>query len=272
MKFNLLTTILFLCGLTAGHGQETTCDKVITNACMIGVGPCQSLDTYLSPEHYRGTALRFLSHTQRGRDSVQSYREIMHEGSIATLDNRSGNGGELAGHYRFQYGWQRHLLQRPLGNGFLTLNAGVHLDAHIGFLYNTRGSNNPAQAQLSLQAAPVGEATYRLSLGNRPVLFRYEVGIPVVGVMFSPAFGQSYYEIFTQGNYDHNVAPTWVGNAPSLWHMATVDLQLGKTSLRMGYWGDYRQSSVNQIKAHNYTHLFMVGIVRKFRIQTLRHP
>lgn len=36
-----------------------------TNAMMIGVGATNLLDTYLSPEKYRGLDVRFLSHTRR---------------------------------------------------------------------------------------------------------------------------------------------------------------------------------------------------------------
>ena len=42
------------------------------NALMLGVGYTDILDTYLSPEKYRGTDLRFLSHTRREKDSTCS--------------------------------------------------------------------------------------------------------------------------------------------------------------------------------------------------------
>ena len=43
-----------------------------TNAMMIGVGATNLLDTYLSPEKYRGLDVRFLSHTRREKDSTAS--------------------------------------------------------------------------------------------------------------------------------------------------------------------------------------------------------
>ena len=42
-------------------------NKIITNAQMIGIGAVNILDTYLSPEKYRGTELRYISHTLRER-------------------------------------------------------------------------------------------------------------------------------------------------------------------------------------------------------------
>jgi hypothetical protein len=55
---------------------------------MLGIGYTDILDTYLSPEKYRGTDLRFLSHTRREKDSTCLVHQLLHEGCIATADNR----------------------------------------------------------------------------------------------------------------------------------------------------------------------------------------
>ena len=88
---------------------------------------------------------------------------------------------------------------------------------------------------------------------------RYELAVPLVGVMFSPAFGQSYYEIFSRGNYDHNLCPVWVGNAPSLRQRLLFTFPLIGKRLFAGYEGDIRQARVNDIKYHRYTHAAVLG-------------
>lgn len=237
--------------------------KEITNSQMIGTGAVNILDTYLSPEKYNGTELRYISHTIRERKGRKWSRMLVHQGSMAYADNRSGNGNEIAGAYTFSYGV--HYNWNLMG-GQLNLKAGAQADANVGFLYNTRNSNNPAQARLSLNISPSVAATYRFRLWNRPFAVHYEASAPLFGVMFSPNYGQSYYEIFTQGNYDHNVVPTTVASTPSLRQMFTLDFTLGRTTLRTGWLGDFRQTKVNNLKYHSYSNMLVIGIVRHFSI------
>ena len=237
------------------------------NALMLGVGYTNILDTYLSPEKYRGTDVRFISHTRRENDSARFVHQLLHEGNIAFADNRSGNGGEIAGGYTFGYSLLRKW-QMPVGSCDLRLLAGGTAELSAGFLYNTRGSNNPAQARFALQLKPTIAADFDFRLfkrQKRPFTLHYEASAPLCGLMFSPNYGQSYYEIFSRGNYDHNCVPTTVASTPSLRQMLTLDFRALHTTWRIGYLGDWRQANVNNLKQHTYTHALVIGIVRRFR-------
>ena len=73
--------------------------KKVTNAQMIGVGGINILDTYLTQEKYHGTEISYISHTVRQWEGRKWMRVLIHQGSMAKAESRSGEGDEMAGNY-----------------------------------------------------------------------------------------------------------------------------------------------------------------------------
>ena len=233
---------------------------------MLMAGTANSLDTYLSPLTYRGTELRFTSQTVHNRPLRNWTYSLTHGLRLARETMRTNDGVRLEGGYDVSCSWQRKIVNRTVGYwGRLMVTAGAGVDATVGFRYNAQNSNNPAQAEAAVCFTPAMAADWRFFLvspksGRRRALgLRYEAAVPLVGMMFSPAFGQSYYEIFSRGNYDHNLCTIWVGNAPSLRQRLLFNFKLLKRHFFIGYEGDYRQARVNDIKYHRYTNAAVLG-------------
>ena len=263
--FSLSAIILFALSSPTLAQDTLRSNKVITNTQILGIGAVNTLDTYLSPEEYTGTEFRYISHSVRENGSKLS-RELVHQAQILSVRNRRENNNELGGFYNFQYNWQYALGQWNVGEGELRLKVGGGVDTRLGFLYNMRNSNNPAQAYAQVNIAPTAVAAYRSHLLKLPFQLRYEVQVPLLGLAFSPNYGQSYYEIFTRDNYDHNLIVTTPASAPSLRQQLTFDFTLRHTTFRVGYLGDYQQAKVNQLRQHVWSNLLVIGIVRKFSI------
>ena len=244
------------------NGNDSCCQRKaipsrITNfkSWEIGLGQRKFLDTYLSQEHYSG--LDFTLTAERQHLNKRKSMVWKSEGSIdfATMDNRADNNKtiELMGEYRLLmlHYWQ-------LMKDRLWIAAGGGVSVTLGGAYNMRNQNNPAQLRIAPQLVPNVEIIYALPMRRNDWIVRYNITVPVVGLQFSPKYGQSYYEI-SQENALKNFSMSTFVNSLSLRHQLTVDIPISKSYLRIGFLGNYRQNKINKLKYHSYENAFIIG-------------
>ena len=283
-----LRIYLILCACWAAFSLQAQEDSLratryVMRSVLYGAGMSNVLDTYLSPLEYKGPEIRILRENMRmtrlmnGNVSAQNLLQA----NVSYTHNPSLTANMYAGlinwtyalHYQFRLNEQLKLLAGPMIdlNSFpQLLLAGIILfacpmiDLNGGFVYNTRNSNNPAQAKAYGSVGISGMAIYKFRIGNYPLVVRYQANLPLLGAMFSPEFGQSYYEMFSLGHKGKNVLFTSLHNNPSLRQMLTLDFPIRKVTMRVGYICDLQQAKVNHLKYHTYSHDFMIGIVKNF--------
>lgn len=238
-------------------------DRVTTGGVTFGLGGVRQQDTYLSPLNFKGSQLSFMRETMRMTHWANrnvSFQTLMH-GAFTLTENKPNTSDYWGGRIGYDVAWHRHWKPcKPL-----RLMAGGMIGAETGILYHTRNGNNPAQGRLQMQIAFSLAASYKFNLRKKQITIRYQSDLPAFGMMFSPQFGQSYYEI-SQGNRDHNICATHPANAFSLRQMCTIDIPIRRYALRVGYQSDLKQSHINNIRAYNHSRSLMLGFVRKFTI------
>ena len=234
--------------------------RYVVRSTMVGAGKANVFDTYLSPIEYTGPEFRVSHESMRmtrlmeGNVSVQNRVQA----SVSYTRNPSGTGEMYTGllnwtcglHYQFRISESLKILFGPM------------LDLTVGGIYNVRNSNNPAQAKAYGSIDASGMLVYKFRIARYPMVLRYQADLPMLGAMFSPEFGESYYEMFSLGNDGRHVAFTSFHNAPSLRQFLTLDFPVRKVVMRVGYLCDIQQAKVNHLKSHVYSHNFMVGFVK----------
>ena len=253
-----LAFLLLLCTLSI-HAQK---DSIITRSTLYGIGRTNILDTYLSPMEYTGPEFRILRENMRKTKWLEGNvsRQSLFQANVAMTENRAKSGSELYFLANWNLAYHFHF---PI-NEKLTLLAGPNLELNGGMIYNLRNSNNPVNAKVDFQLGASGMAIYQFRIKKHPFVLRYQLNLPLIGLMFSPEYGQPYYEMSLSNDWSKNICFTSPYNHPSLRQFLTLDFPIKKTNLRLGYVCDIQQAKVNHLKNHAWSHAFMIGFVKHF--------
>ena len=235
-----------------------------SHSTMIGLGALNQLDTYLSPQEYTGMQASLLQENLKNTRLLKGNVGMQHliRAHFGYSHPHADKGHFLSGMLEWSMALMRHWQVAP----HLMLLTGPQVGAHIGFVYSTRNGNNPAQARLSADLGWAGAAITDFRLWGKRLEARYQASLQLCGLMFSPQYGQSYYEIFSLGHSDHNVCFTSPFAAPCLDQLLTLDIPSGGGLLRLGLQGLIRQSHVNEIKTHEWSCALLVGYVKHFQL------
>ena len=231
---------------------------------LYGIGHTNLLDTYLSPMEYTGPELRILRENIRNTKYMDGkvYRQSLFQANVSLTENKAGTGSEFA----FLANWNLAYHYSFYKSGKWQLQAGPNLDLNGGMIYNMRNSNNPVNAKAYSNLGASGMAIYHFKIKEHPFMLRYQLNVPLLGVMFSPEYGQPYYEMSIAKDFGKNICFTSLHNQPSVRQFITLDFPIRNTTLRVGYVCDIQQAKVNHLKSHMWSHSFLIGFVKHFQI------
>lgn len=228
-----------------------------------GVGGANLLDTYLSPLTYTGTDFAINHHTERlahwGKGCVTV--NAQYGGHYAYVQSPTDDGKDFDAELTLSGGW--HYNWRPTDHWHLAIGGLLELSG--GFTYNTRNSNNPAQGRLGTALLASGVAEYYFRFFKKRATVRLQLDGQLVGVQFSPEYGQSYYEIFSLGHTNGIIHFTHPGNCPSARTQLHVVLPIKRSNISVGYQADIRQSKLGGLKRHAWRNVLMIGYVRNLK-------
>lgn len=266
----LCVAMLFLSCCTSFLAAQESDEKGlnVTRATVFYGGYSSQQNTYLTPLRYTGYQLSMLHEGQRMTRIWQGHvsGQYLVQLDFSSTKSASGKGRYLGGMGHFDYSLHYNWL---LGERW-RLMAGPQLGTSLGVLYNARNSNNPAQALANVHLNVSGAAIFRFPFCRREAALRLQTDFQLFGVMFSPNYGQSYYEIFTLGHTDHNVVATLPWNALRWRNQLTMDIPLRHASIRYGFFMDMQSSRVNSLIHSQFTGGFILGWVRHHTRRNMR--
>lgn len=222
------------------------------NALSASIGSANMYDTYLSPLEYKGFSIHLMYEQMRRTTwfDYKFYKQQIFELDLSKGDNPAKNVSEY---------WA--LLSYRIGGHYMVYNTdnfrlglGGLWDINGGVLYNERNGNNPASARAYSNLNLSVTASYKFKWGA----VRWQIDSPFMGILFSPKYGQSYYEI-SLGNSVGLVNFASYHNQRALRNYISMDIPINKYTIRVGYMGSWYQTKVNEIQTHQYTNSFVIG-------------
>lgn len=239
---------------------------------LYGIGINHLYDSYLSPLDYVGYTAGYTDLSERslrkGGERITSL--ALFGANVTSADNPKKNAEFLDAEFEIGLGYHYNLLLPAALHGGKTtprlrIAVGGMSGLHAGGTYSSRNGNNPAQGRLSADLSMSAIAEYRFVLWQRQWLWRTHLDIPLMGVMFSPHYGQSYYEIFKLGHTDSNLCFTHPFNAPSMRTLSTLSLPFGRNRFSLGFHLNYRQSHTHGLKRHAWNSTIVFGYTRTLK-------
>lgn len=227
-----------------------------------------ALDTYLSSSMYQGTGLRL----EREVTSIVQRRQLSpgavyiaprvnqwtYNGGLAWLQHPAHTSVAYTGYLAVSYA---RLFQYRLSQVPLQVFWGPSVAGKVGINYHPDNGNNPIQLQALLRLGADVDLIYSFELFSRPWQVQASAFLPLVGAAFSPQFGQSYYEIFARGNYDHNLVLATPFQGLSGKARLMLSTQWKQHTFLLGFSGEWEQGRWNHLR-NSYR---FVGITLGYR-------
>lgn len=224
------------------------------NATLLGIGSSSLYDTYLSPLKYTGTSFHLMNERMKKTSWFNNKftKQQLIDLEVTTTKNPIGNATQYSVLLGYTLGGHYNLIKTDK----FRFSAGGLWNISGGVLYNQRNSNNPASARAYSNIHLSAIAFYSW----KTITFRGQVDTPLLGILFSPHYGQSYYEI-SLGNSVNVVNFASLHNQRALRTYFTADIPISKVSVRVGYLGSFYQTKIHNLHTHNYSNSFVIGLV-----------
>ena len=231
-KYTILLLISIISSISLAQNSIEQKHILTTTDRVYGFSTLGILDPYLSPIKYSGNMLNYQEENSwflsPEKINISMHNSLNLETGF-TLNPTSSNylfylganyGWGMSYHFRLQKNLQL------LAGGLCNLDFGVKM---IG-----RNVNNPVNIDLATNLNLTGSLLYDFSLLKKTLRLKLSMQTPILGCMFVPREGASYYEIFQLGNFTNTFHVSSLMNKRGLSGAFTVDVPFNRSVWRVG--------------------------------------
>lgn len=234
MKQTIVCCLIFLFFGAGVVAQQTTDKKysLTTATDNAALGLVSITDPYLSPQLYSGAGVSY-EHIERSyfkpeNTDYSKMSRLTATGALALNPSFSSAMTYLG----FSYNWGAFYHYRKLKN--LHILVGSTADGQFGFKSISRNVNNPVNLDMAVNLNAAALLHYDLKTRRKTYRFNYELETPLIGCMYVPLVGASYYEMFELGDLSNAIHFSSLHNKSGLKSALTIDIPLRRSILTCG--------------------------------------
>lgn len=256
----IFPVILILLSVSIQAQQENdSLYALTTSSNTVGAGFVRILDPYLSPFEYSGLQIRLQNKAQKFFNPANDKLSYTHKGFIdgGWAHHPSRNNSMMFFNTNYSFGVNYHI--RPANNLMLLL--GGSWDLGVGGKYLSRNVNNPFSLDLHTGLNATAELQHLFKLWRQDFRIRYGAQTPLLGCMFIPFQGITYYEMFMLNNWQPAFHFSSLHNRQAWTHFLDFDIPLNFSTIRINIQHDYLKYKANNMVFKKSGLNFAVGTV-----------
>lgn len=249
-KLILSGCLLFL--LVVLNAQQTESEKIYRlthNQLTAGLSAIDIRDPYLSILNYSGVGLRVENLAERffkGNDPHwSSYNRLSGIASFGVNPTSTSSMIYMSGNAA--WGVQYHY--REINR--LVLTGGANIDGTLGFRLAGRNINNEENVELATNLNVRIGARYLIPTKRRTMVFRAQLESPLLGFMFVPMPGLSYYEMSFSEEFKKMILFSNFNNKQGLQQRYALDIPFKHSTWTFGM-----RSNILLFTAHDQVNSF----------------
>ena len=231
--------------------------RPVTSTYSVEAGRSRMFDTYLSPLRYDGVRVGLSGEWQKMMPASPRHLLMQMDASLSSAFDRNPARSTTMYDFTARFSWG--MLYTLRFSDTWSAGFGGTIGFTAGAAYLPVNGNNPANADVDVMLSLRAQGAYRFTLWGRSFTLRDRVTVPTVGAMFSPGFGESYYEIYL-GNRSGLAHAAWWGNHFCIDNRLSLTFPLAGRQVTAGYRFSFASRWVNNLSSRRVSHSFTIGL------------
>jgi hypothetical protein len=249
-KILIFALTIFVYSLISAQNADEKKFLLTNKTNTFGISTFGFLDPYLSPLTYSGLGVNYDYQTSRFLSLKNTNISIQTKFNVGTGIALNPQMSSDMLYLGANYGWGMQYHFAPF-HGFRFLAGGL-LDLDFGMKNVERNINNPVNLDMSTNLNLTGVAKYDIPLRHKTLKLQLALQTPILGYMFVPKAGASYFEMFELGNLTDAFHFSSLYNKRGLNSIFSIDVPFNRTVWRFGIKAfDMRYEANNMVFNRN---------------------